>query len=325
MKKEATGRPKTDAYSSSGAMSLSVIVVCAFAAAGFALQLAAGGFNLHTLAYPVDALMGGAMVLLCVAMAIVRDSAFVRWFTGVPMSVSLIAGLGLLALIMGLTPQGATPMGGTAEVSARLGFSEMTSSWPFVMIYTLLLLSLGGLIARRLAEFRARDWAFHMNHLGLWLILFAAGLGSADTERYIVQVDEGAVTKRGYDDRGMPREMPIAVRLHDFTMEEYPPQSPAARPEPKRFASDIEITTPDGSTKRGLTEVNHPLNTGGWMVYQYGYDREAGPTSTYSVVEIVRDPWLAPVYAGFIMMTIGAVAMIWRGKSKEEGKKDGLE
>jgi cytochrome c biogenesis protein ResB len=168
-----------------------------------------------------------------------------------------------------------------------------------------------------LARFRVKDWGFYLNHLGLWLALFAAGLGHADMERFIVQIDEGAVVQHGYDaSTGMPRHLPLAVRLHDFVMEEYPPEIPGGRPEPKRFVSDVEIVTSDGHSKRGFTEVNHPLRLGGWMVYQYGYDSASGPESRYSIVELVRDPWLVPVYVGFAMIAAGALAMIWKGRMR---------
>jgi cytochrome c biogenesis protein ResB len=255
--------------------------------------------------------------MLCAAAAMWAQSRFVVWFTSVPMAVCLISALCILALIMGLTPQGAAPVGDVAEASARLGFNAMTSSWPFVSVWFVLLLSLGSLVARRLASFRISDWGFYLNHAGLWLVLFAAGLGHADMERYMVRVDEGSVEQMGYDDAaGYPLPLPFAVRLHDFIMEEYPPANPGARAEAKRFVSDVEISTPDGSTYRGLTEVNHPLRVGDWLIYQYGYDREAGPQSRYTVLELVRDPWLVPVYAGFAMIAAGALAMVWKGRRR---------
>ncbi len=257
------------------------------------------------------------MVFLCASAAMFARSRFAEWFTSVPMAVCLIAALCILALIMGLTPQGADPIGKVAEVSARLGFNRMTVSWPFVAVYFVLLLSLGSLIARRLANFRIQDWGFYLNHVGLWLVMFAAGFGNADMERYMVRVEEGSVERMGYDAAtGHPLRLPFAVRLHDFIMEEYPPATAEARPEPKRFASDVGITTPEGRTIRGLTEVNHPLGAGSWMIYQYGYDREAGPQSQYSILELVRDPWLVPVYAGFAMIAAGVLAMIWKGRRR---------
>lgn len=295
--------------------------VCVLVAAGFALQFAFGGFEISLLASPASLFVGVAIVLLCTSAAIFSQSRLVTWLTSVPMSVCLISALCVLALVMGLTPQGATPVGGVAEVSARLGFNSMTSAWPFVLVYFVMLLSLGSLTARRLARFRVADWGFYLNHAGLWLVLFAAGLGHADIERYMVRIEEGAVERMGYDAAtDHPYPLPFEVRLGDFIMEEYPPVRPSARPEPKRFASEVEITLADGRTVWGITEVNHPLSVGGWMIYQNGYDRQAGVQSKYSVLELVHDPWLGAVYAGFAMIAAGALAMVWKGR-----RRDGLE
>ena len=291
--------------------------VAAIVAAGVALQLAGGGFNIGVLARPVNLWAGGAIVLGCVAAGFNPDSRAVRWLTGVPLAVCLIGALCVLALIMGLTPQGAAPVGGMAEVSARLGFNEMTSSWPFVLIYLMLTVALGTLVARRLAAFRLGDWGFYLNHIGLWLVLFAAGFGYADIERYMVRVEEGATVQMGYNpETGHPTGLPVAVTLHDFEMELYPPETPGGPSLPRRFASTLTVATPDGRSARGMAEVNHPLRFDGWMVYQSGYDSEAGAESTYSVFELVRDPWLWTVYVGFAMIAVGAVAMIWKGRRR---------
>lgn len=291
--------------------------VAAIAAAGLALQIAGGAFNIAVLARPVNLWAGGAIVLACVAAGFNPGSRAVRWLTGVPLAVCLISALCALSLIMGLTPQGAAPAGGMAEVSARLGFNEMTSSWPFVLLYLTLTVALGALVARRLAAFRFADRGFYLNHIGLLLVLFAAGFGYADIERYMVRVDEGATVQMGYDPAtGHPTGLPVAVTLHDFEMEVYPSEVPGERPQPRRFASTITVASPDGRKASGTAEVNHPLRFDGWMVYQSGYDSEAGPESTYSVFELVRDPWLWVVYVGFAMVAAGAVAMIWKGRRR---------
>jgi ABC-type transport system involved in cytochrome c biogenesis permease subunit len=54
----------------------------------------------------------------------------------------------------------------------------------------------------------------------------------------------------------------------------------------------------------------------GWKIYQYGYDTQMGAKSQISILELVSDPWLPLVYAGFYMMLAGAVLMtlmvLWR-------------
>lgn len=203
----------------------SVAVVCGIVLVGFFLQLVIGGFDFFLLASPANLFFGGAIILLCIATAYFRKNIFFKWFSGIPFSVSLIMALLVLSIIMGLTPQTVgNNVNDNSNIFLRLGFDQMTSSWAFVLIYFTILLSLGALIVRRLGRFKLKDYGFYLNHIGLWLVLFAAGLGYADLERYIMHVREGETEWRVYDDAGNVKELPIAIQLNDFDMEEYPPK-----------------------------------------------------------------------------------------------------
>jgi hypothetical protein len=70
-----------------------------------------------------------------------------------------------------------------------------------------------------------RDYGFMLNHLGLLLLLFSAGPGSGDMQRRFMTVAEGATEWRG-EKAGVnePVELPVAISLIDFRMEEYPPK-----------------------------------------------------------------------------------------------------
>lgn len=394
----------------------SITIVCGIVAVGFALQLTIGSFNFYLLAFPANLILGGLIILLCAAIAFFKSSKLLRWFSGVSFSVVLIIALLILSIIMGLTPQAVSIDGNeSSNFFSKLGFDQMTRSWAFILTYLVLLLSLGSLVMRKLKAFKWQDYGFHLNHIGLWLVLFAAGLGYADIERYIMHVREGETEWRVYDDESNVKELPIAIQLNDFDMEEYPPKltiidrqsgipqpetspdyhqldikspngnlngwklvleeyihqavrssdstyrevpmpgaTPAARismenvstgekltgwvcggnqaqlymtlplneqycvvmtvPEPKRFMSDIEVYTPDGTAKKALLEVNKPVRVGSWIVYQYGYDNQAGRLSSYSSMELVYDPWRIPVYIGFGLIALGSLVMIWNGK-----------
>ncbi|MDL2231337.1 cytochrome c biogenesis protein ResB [Porphyromonadaceae bacterium OttesenSCG-928-L07] len=401
----------------------SIIITCGILVVGFLLQLTIGSFNFYLLAAPVNLWIGVVLIILCLASLRIRRSPFVKWLSGVPLSVCLILALLVLSLIMGLTPQVPSNENPTS-IFSRLGFDNMTHSWAFIFIYFTTLLSLGCLIARRLYSFRWKDYGFYLNHIGLWFVLFASGLGYADMERYVMHIREGEIEWRVYDDYNNVKELPIAIKLHDFDMEEYPPkltvidrqsgepqpvnnpdyyqidiQSPQGRlngwnikveeyihqavrnsdssyrevpmpgatpavkiqavnsegkeisgwvcggnqaqlymtlplneqhcivmtaTEPKSFKSDIEVYTPDGTTKKGIVEVNHPMQTGHWSIYQYGYDNKAGRLSSYSSMELVYDPWITPVYIGFLLIALGAICMILNGKKTLRKEKEDI-
>lgn len=398
----------------------SMIFVLGIVLIGFFLQITVGKFNFFLLHSPVNLILGILIILFLLLFSMVRKSAICQWFSGIPFSVSLIAALVILGIIMGLTPQVLKLDTADHDIITILGFKQLTSSWSFVLIYFVTLLSLGSLIVRRLIAFKKQDYAFYLNHIGLWILLFSAGLGSADIKRYVMHVREGEVEWRVYSDNEDVLELPIAIQLNDFDMEEYLPKltiinsktgeqqlqngksqyyqidekkpngtlngwnikleeyiheairnsdstyqsvpmpgsSPAAkvmatnpqtgltregwicagnltqlymtlpldsqycivmtRAEPKRFMSDISVFTEDGKEAHTLLEVNKPLKIDNWVIYQYGYDNDAGKMSTYSSFELVCDPWIYPVYIGIILLAMGSICLLWSGNKNKK-------
>ena len=204
---------------------------------GVMLQWLLGSFDFYLLYYPVNVILGVGMLVLIAGLSFVKQNPIVNWLSSVPLSVSLIASLLLMTITMGLIPQYAkvnTDLHIHFEYASfdeilnyilmRLGLKQVTSSWPFVLIYNFTLFVLGLITARRLHRFKWKDYGFYLNHLGLWLFLFAAGYGAADRLRYVMYVNEGEVEWRVYDANENVLEPDIAIKLHDFVMEEYPPK-----------------------------------------------------------------------------------------------------
>ena len=393
----------------------SIAVVVALLVIGYLLQIVVGEFNFFLLAKPANYVIACVITFICIAIGLrCTKSSFARWLSGVEMSVSLIVALLLLTIIMGFTPQ-------TTHSHSLLGFDVMTSSWAFVIIYTITLISLGALVVRRLRVFRIKDYGFYLNHFGLWLFLLCSGVGYADMERYIMHVREGETEWRVYDDYENIKELPIAITLHDFDMDYYPPKlaiidldngevlpngkgdyfqidndipkgnlngweieinqyihnavrnsdstyqevhmpgaTPAAKVtaikdgiirtgwicggnqaqlfmtlslddktsmvmtvcEPRKFISEVEVYTKSEKNISAAIEVNKPLRVDNWVIYQYGYDNNAGRLSSYSSFELVYDPWIIPVYIGILMMMVGSLSMIWEGKRRKESEND---
>ena len=92
--------------------------------------------------------------------------------------------------------------------------------------------------------------------------------------------------------------------------------------EPRKFTSNVEVYTQNEKNMSAIIEVNKPLKIDNWTIYQYGYDNNAGRLSSYSSFELVYDPWLLPVYAGIIMMMLGSISMIWKGKGRKGAEND---
>ena len=249
--------------------------------------------NVSILAFPVNIII----LLMFLVLFTVKPGSFIGRFGTTKVSIILISLLTLQCIIMGLVPQ-----------------NSIKSSWPFVLTYLMLLINLALVIGRRLRDVSLKDFGFILNHAGLFILLFSAGLGSADKEKYFMKVDEGKVEWRGANvESGDFVVLPLAILLKDFNMETYPSSDSATYLQPKSFSSQVEIYSESGSIKSGKIEVNHPLTIGNWKVYQYSYNSQMGKDSDYSVFELVYDPWLIPAYIGIIMLFLGAITLFWKG------------
>jgi hypothetical protein len=197
------------------------VLVGAALAGGFAAQWRLGPLPGELLAWPVNLVVLGVLTLLSVLARPLKSLKAVRLLTSIPLTVVLIGAMALYALAMGLIPQLApeSVIEEPVPLIARLGFLQVTSSWPFALLYLLILAGLGATVAIGFSP-RKRP-IFLLNHLGLWLLLLAAGLGAADRQREIMRVPEGGVEWRA-SRGGEIRELDLAIRLDDFVMEEYP-------------------------------------------------------------------------------------------------------
>lgn len=204
---------------------ISFIFTTCILATGILLQLLTGNFNIYLLSFPVNLILAVIIVLTTTGLAIYNKSSFFRWFSGIPLSVTLSGALIVLSLIMGFIPQSPPILTPNTEIAqSATWLSTITSSWPFVLTYFLILLNLACVIARRLFNFRIRDYGFYLNHIGLWIILLAAGLGSSDIETYNIKVFKGETAHEGFTPDGLIRHLPFSLRLDAFTVEEYDPK-----------------------------------------------------------------------------------------------------
>ena len=201
-----------------------------------------------------------------------------------------------LTMLMGLLPQ--VRVGGIPWLSQMLRF------WPFVLIWTWMMLISALAALNHLLRWKVREIPFILNHLGVVVAIVAATLGNADIQKLQLTAFTGEPEWRAVDGDGMVHEPGLAIELHQFTMEQYDDGLP------KRFASDITVYTEDGKKVRETVEVNKPLKVNGWKIYQYGYDVKYGAESPYSVFQLVRDPWIARVYLGIFLMIAGALCLM---------------
>lgn len=196
---------------------------------GYILQLSAGNIEPALYAFPVNSIIGALFVtgLLSVHF-LAGKQRIVRWLSGEHATIPALVVLLSLTVILGLIPQ--SPQGSANEPRlstffTSLGWYQMTTSWPFVLISFYTLAILGLTILRRTAQKQQwRDTGFYLNHFGLFIAFLGGILGSADMERHTMTVREGAVEWRSDHSLGEIKELPLAIQLDSFLIEEYPPK-----------------------------------------------------------------------------------------------------
>ncbi|MDY6206141.1 MAG: cytochrome c biogenesis protein ResB [Prevotella sp.] len=188
---------------------------------GFALQYTVGAINWSAFAFPVNMLF---LFLLLLFLAVVygcrnRVRLFAFSFTAEAAVPSLFYAV-ILTIVMGLVRQ----VPSHVPSPGVLGLSQMLSFWPFVLIYLWLSVIVALIAIHQLFHFRWRKLPSLFCHMGLFIAIVSATLGSADMQRYKLKANMEMPEWRGVDEKGNVHELPVAILLKKFTIEEYPPK-----------------------------------------------------------------------------------------------------
>jgi len=264
---------------------------------GLLLQVVLGPVEWGLLAWPVNLILLILLVLVIAVLYALRRKVYVfEWMMHIDAAVPCLSYAAALTILMGLLPQ--------VRGEGVPWLNQMLCFWPFVLIWTWMILISALAALNHLLRWKVKEVPFLLNHFGVVIAIVSATLGHADIRTLQLTAFTGEPEWRALDEVGMVHEPGLAIELHQFMMEEYPDHTP------KRFASDITVYTEDGKTVRGTVEVNNPMKVKGWKIYQYGYDSSRGVESSYSVFQLVRDPWIAWVYLGIFMMLAGALCLM---------------
>ena len=192
---------------------------------GILLQLSIGRFNTDFLSFPVNFISGLLFIFLLTGLHILsRKNRQIRWFSGMEVTITSVSSFLILVIVMGLIRQHSGDNTETGLLNA-VGFTQMLSAWSFVLIFVYLETILGLVILRRLQHFSwKKDIPFILNHLGLFIALFAGVLGGADMQRLQMIVGKEVPEWRATNDKNQVVELPLALQLNRFTIDEYPPK-----------------------------------------------------------------------------------------------------
>ena len=191
---------------------------------GILLQMTVGAINWDLFACPVNVIVSVVYIIALIAMHLLRKRVYLfGWFSHYSAAVSALLWVVGMTVVMGLIRQ--APSGHASNASTDLlGFSQMIASWPFVLLYFWMVTALGLTILRASFPFKWRRLSFLLNHIGLFVALIAATLGNADMQRLKMTTRMGNAEWRATNDKGQLVELPLAIELKDFTIDEYPPK-----------------------------------------------------------------------------------------------------
>ena len=196
-------------------------IVAGLLVTGGLLQVTLGPLEWGLFAWPANFITLILFVfLLIVAFLLRKRSYFCLFMSTMQAAIPAIAAAAILTLIMGVTKQvaeGKRPMD-------PLGLTKMLSFWPFILVYVWMTAILGEVTINQLARFSWRRFPTLVSHVGLFLILTCGTLGSADMLRVKMYCETGQPEWRGLDAFNNVHQLPVAIQLEKFTIDEYPPK-----------------------------------------------------------------------------------------------------
>jgi hypothetical protein len=146
-----------------------------------------------------------------------RSSLFLSWLGGASVSSAALGWLAGLVLVAGLVAQ-----------DGSAWYRDIKGSWPFALSAGLVLLNLSLAIWRRSASLTPRNLGWLSAHLGMWLVMGAMAVGSADIIRLRIAAEKARpVSEAGLAGPGAPDvrvPLPFSLVLEDFVIDRYPPR-----------------------------------------------------------------------------------------------------
>ena len=209
---------------------------------GVMLQLSMGPLNWDIFMWPANIIALAVFVLALVGLHLLRHRCyFVRFMTTAKAAVPPLIGALALTLIMGLTKQ----MGEKNAPADPLAFSKMLESWPFILTYIWLTAIVGEEVLVQARHLSRHNIPVLSSHLGLFIVLTCGTLGSADMQRLKMFCEQGKPEWRALDAWNNVHELPLAIELEKFSIDEYPPKlmiiDNAGKPLPREKPAIMEV------------------------------------------------------------------------------------
>lgn len=188
-------------YSEGSAIVAGLLIV------GAMLQLTIGPVNWNLMAWPVNIII--AMVLtgaIIIGNVLRRRSYILRFASSRHAAVPVLLVAAVATAIYGVT-----------------NIRETLSFWPFVLLYLWMDIIVGMVTLKHIKP-TLSNLCMTTSHAGLFIAITAGTLGNADMQRLKMQIGSEQPEWRAIDDDGKVHELPLAIQLNHFTIDEYPPK-----------------------------------------------------------------------------------------------------
>jgi cytochrome c biogenesis protein ResB len=201
----------------------------------------------------------------------------------------------------------------TAEYAYRYGMTAGTivrslhlfdvfhSLW-FVVLLFLFVLNLSVCTVRRAVQ-RHISAGSLVTHGSIVVILLWAMISALYCERGVLYLAKGHATDAMIISTGV-KQLGFIVFLEDFTVVQ---ARKDARQGVTDFRSIVRIIVQEREVLRAGIGVNSPLRYIGYSLYQSYYDPV---NAAWTGIEVVRDPGVPVLYAGFVLLNIGIMLIL---------------
>lgn len=146
----------------------------------------------------------------------------VRWIASLfdtAASVAVMTWMMLLCIIFGLVPQNPN-IGG---IVGDIGLSRMSHSYPFCLMLGYMITTLGLKAVDDIYHWRQQRLLTLLLHSSVFVALAVSFISGGDKERVKMVVPVGHTVHQGYDVAKNRVQLPFAISLEEFVLEEYPP------------------------------------------------------------------------------------------------------
>ena len=173
--------------------------------------------------------------------ALLRNTPWMRWLSGVKFAVVAITTVSILSLIGTFIPsdllERSMPLAQrlheknpslagllikSIQTLFTLGFRHIFTAVPFLAMVLLMLVNLSSVLGRRLMVRKPGNLGFVLNHAGLILVIVGMVAGSAQFVQANLHLQEGMPNETAVDDRERGHDIGAAVTLKEFEIEWFP-------------------------------------------------------------------------------------------------------